>query len=176
MTPPIIADLHKVAELYPLSSYLLDRIVKAIRGLVRLCAFDRGHNLAEMGLSTTETCRGDEVTVAFELMKSGRGEIWERGEAMIDYLSIAQVACFGLLDSFSLEEIAEKLSVDARTVRSWIANGELRAVNVSRNQQSKKPRLRIMEDDVTNFLTLRSVAATEKVTRRQRSKPCRQWV
>lgn len=94
---------------------------------------------------------------------------------MNELMSEALEACFGL-ESYTVEEIAEKLSVDARTVRNWITNGELRAVNVSRNRESRKPRLRVMDDDVTSFLTLRSVKPVEKVSRCRRNKPIRQWV
>ena len=42
-----------------------------------------------------------------------------------------------------IKEAAERLQVEERTVRYWIATGDLKAVNVSRSAASKKPRLRI---------------------------------
>jgi len=92
------------------------------------------------------------------------------------YFSPAQLVAYGVLDSFSLEEIAEKLEVDIRTVREWISQGELRAVNVSRNKRGRKPRLRVMEDDMTVFVEKRSTNPPPKPVRRRHLPPVEQFV
>lgn len=66
--------------------------------------------------------------------------------------------------SYSLPEVGEYLIVSLRTVEAYIAGGELRAVNVSRNRQSRKPRLRVLQADLDAFLAGR---ATHQETTRQ---------
>src|SRR5690606_27904078 len=94
--------------------------------------------------------------------------------ASIDgYLTPPVVACYGGITAFSLPEVAEELGVDERTVRQWIAEGELRAFNVSRNRTSQRPRLRVFEDDVLAFAQRRQqgVEKTNPTTRRARQRP-----
>lgn len=77
----------------------------------------------------------------------------------------------------SVDDIANLLDVHARTVQQWVATGELKAVNVSRNRQSKKPRLRITQCDLDAFLTSRSVnSAKPKRTRKAMRKTIPQYV
>jgi len=88
-----------------------------------------------------------------------------------DSLSPAQLVCFELATAYSADEVAEKLRVDERTVRSWIAKGELRAVNLSRDRGSRKPRLRVLEAEVERFLEARSTHPDVKPLRRRRRVP-----
>lgn len=69
----------------------------------------------------------------------------------------------------SLADIADSLGVSVRTVETWIADKSLRAVNVSRNAKSKKPRLRVLQHDLDAFLAARSTnVASERQPRRAR--------
>ena len=90
---------------------------------------------------------------------------------MFEYMSKPQPACFALQLSHSIEDVAENLGVDSRTVREWVRKGELKAVNVSRNKDSRKARLRILEKDIADFLTLRAIAPEVKISRRRRRFP-----
>lgn len=94
---------------------------------------------------------------------------------MIAYASPPMAVCFGLLDSFSIDEVAEKLEVDERTIRDWIAKGDLTAFNVSRNRDSRKPRLRISEDEMERFLKLRSTNPAPVRARRRKLPPVGNW-
>jgi len=95
------------------------------------------------------------------------------------WVSPAEVVCYALPEAHPLDVVAEKLGVDERTVRSWIAKGELRAVNLSRDRNSRKPRLRILEDEVDRFLTARTTAANPRAAsiaaRRPKLPPVGDW-
>ena len=54
------------------------------------------------------------------------------------------------------EQIAESLAVCSKTVIAWIQTGQLRAVNVSLNGGSKRPRYRVLPSDLDVFLAVRS--------------------
>ena len=76
-----------------------------------------------------------------------------------------------------IKEAAERLQVEERTVRYWIATGDLKAVNVSRSAASKKPRLRILEEDMLSFQALRSVVpASQRRSPERQTAPARRWV
>jgi hypothetical protein len=64
------------------------------------------------------------------------------------------------MTSYSLPEVAEALVVCTRTIEAWIAAGELRAVNVSRDRESRKPRLRVLQADLDAFLAGRATDTT----------------
>lgn len=69
----------------------------------------------------------------------------------------------------SIPEVSESLGVSSDTVKVWIQRGELRAINVSLNRQSRKPRLRIRECDLEAFLSSRETGKPEqKPARRKR--------
>ncbi len=68
----------------------------------------------------------------------------------------------------TLEAISKHLGVSLRTVQEWISAGELRAINVSRNRSSRKPRLRVLDSDLEAFLAGRAVGAEQPRTRRRR--------
>ena len=80
--------------------------------------------------------------------------------------------------SHSLADVANLLVVHVRTVETWVANHELRAVNVSRNRQSRKARLRVMQSDLDTFLGARATDASpaKKSLRRQQPSDVEQFV
>ena len=78
--------------------------------------------------------------------------------------------------TMSLDEVAEALAVSTRTVEEWVSIGELRAVNVSRNRHSRKPRRRVREADLEEFLAGREVNASGPARRKQRPKKIPQYV
>lgn len=67
----------------------------------------------------------------------------------------------------TLDQIAETCQVTLRTVREWVANGELRAVNCA-TRQSRKPRLRVRESDFEMFLKLRETMPAPEPRKRRR--------
>ncbi len=72
--------------------------------------------------------------------------------------------------SYSLPELAEECAVSPRTIEAWIASGELRAINVSRNRSSRKPRLRVLQSDLDAFFAGRATnqqSTTDQQTARR---------
>lgn len=69
--------------------------------------------------------------------------------------------------TFALAEVAKSLGVSQRTVEVWIAAGELLAVNVSRNRNSRKLRLRVRESDLELFLITRETRSQPPAQRRK---------
>jgi excisionase family DNA binding protein len=67
----------------------------------------------------------------------------------------------------TIEQVAERLGVPTRTIRSWIAAGELRSVNLSVKPNSWKRRIRIVEGDLEKFLQQQESKSAEK------NAPCR---
>lgn len=62
----------------------------------------------------------------------------------------------------NMEEAAERLGVGRRTVYRLIAQGELRAVNVSPSGAAgRRPRMRVREDDLAAFIESRTLAPIE---------------
>jgi excisionase family DNA binding protein len=51
----------------------------------------------------------------------------------------------------TVKQVADIMSVDEKTVRSWIQRGELRAVNIGR----LRPEYRIRPADLDEFISLR---------------------
>lgn len=75
------------------------------------------------------------------------------------------------MTSYALAEIAESLGVCVETVARWVASGEMRAVNVSRDRRSRKPRLRVLQADLDQFLSARATdhgAELQPLKRRRR--------
>ncbi|SFJ26841.1 helix-turn-helix domain-containing protein [Planctomicrobium piriforme] len=70
------------------------------------------------------------------------------------------------MKTLSLSEVAERLDVSVRTVEVWISTGELRALNASRNPNSRKPRLRVRPVDLETFEAGREIQTAQKRTRR----------
>jgi excisionase family DNA binding protein len=48
----------------------------------------------------------------------------------------------------TVKQVAERMSVDEKTVRNWIRRGELRAINIGRI----RPEYRIRPDDFDEFV------------------------
>lgn len=73
--------------------------------------------------------------------------------------------------SHDLKNVSAKYGVSVSTVSSWICNGELAAVNVSRNPASRKPRWRVTDEALAEFEKSRAaVTPTLKPPRRRRNK------
>lgn len=75
-------------------------------------------------------------------------------------------------------EVAKLLGVSLRTVRIWIETGELRAVNVSANRQSRKPRLRISQEALAEFQRVREgkPSPTAAPKRRKFTRPIERFI
>ena len=71
--------------------------------------------------------------------------------------------------TFSVKQIRERFAVGEHTVLVWIGNGELAAINVSR-QAGGKPKWRITQDALTAFELLRTATPrpTQSRPRRRR--------
>ncbi len=67
-------------------------------------------------------------------------------------------------------EVAQQIGIDAEKVRTWIATGELRAVNIA-ERVSGRPRWRIRPDDLEAFLESRTAAPAAPARRRRHPKP-----
>jgi len=78
--------------------------------------------------------------------------------------------------TYSLTETAEFFGVNPRTVEAWISAGELRAVNVSRNRNSQKPRLRVTDSELQRFIESRSTEQRKRESRRKRRTDIPQYV
>jgi excisionase family DNA binding protein len=66
----------------------------------------------------------------------------------------------------SPSDVAQQLNVHVRTVSSWIHTGQLKATNLGRAARLKKPRFRVLQKDLDEFLRHRSpVARVKKVKR-----------
>ncbi len=58
--------------------------------------------------------------------------------------------------TYGIEDVAERYGVHPSTVKTWIRNKELRAVCVSKNPNSKKPRFCITSEALAEFEAARS--------------------
>jgi excisionase family DNA binding protein len=75
----------------------------------------------------------------------------------------------------TVKEAATKLEVSPSTIRQWITTGEIRAVNLSRDPGSRKPRMRITQEELDKFLLRRSTQPPVKATRRARLPEVGNW-
>ncbi len=57
----------------------------------------------------------------------------------------------------TVKQVADIMSVDEKTVRSWIQRGELRAVNIGR----LRPEYRIRPTDLDEFISQRQTDRTD---------------
>ncbi len=70
--------------------------------------------------------------------------------------------------TYSVKDVAERYHVGEHTVLTWIAGGELQAVNCGRKVGSKKPRWRITADALTAFELLRTPTPPAPRARRKK--------
>ena len=61
------------------------------------------------------------------------------------------------MKTFTAKEVAEMLKISAGTVGSLISSGELVAMNCSRSPSSQRPRFRVTEQALAEFLAKRAV-------------------
>jgi excisionase family DNA binding protein len=73
-------------------------------------------------------------------------------------------------ETYTPADIAARYRVTLATVAAWIHSGELRAVNVGRKVNTKKPRWRITADALAAFEAARAAMAPA-VTRSRRKRP-----
>lgn len=71
--------------------------------------------------------------------------------------------------TFTIRQTAARYGVGQHTVLSWIASGDLLAINVGRSIGGKKPRWRITMEAISAFEQLRSARPIEPTPRRRRS-------
>jgi excisionase family DNA binding protein len=62
------------------------------------------------------------------------------------------------MNSHTVHTIALCHGVSDKTVRRWIQNGELKAINVGRNPNGRKPRWRISQSALDAFLAARTTS------------------
>jgi hypothetical protein len=71
--------------------------------------------------------------------------------------------------TFSVRDVQARHAVGVHTVLHWIATGQLRAVNISRNPGAKKPRWRITQEALDAFeLTRTPIPQLPRTRRRKR--------
>jgi hypothetical protein len=68
--------------------------------------------------------------------------------------------------SHTVHTIALRHSVSDKTVRGWIRNGELKAINAGRTPNGRKPRWRITQAALEAFEALRTSTPPAPRTRR----------
>jgi hypothetical protein len=72
--------------------------------------------------------------------------------------------------TYFVRDISERHGVSEQTVLAWIASGELRALNVSRRPDGKRPRWRVTQAALDVFEAARTVTPpAPRAQRRQRS-------
>jgi hypothetical protein len=72
--------------------------------------------------------------------------------------------------TYDIKTIAARYQCSPSTVSAWIANGELRAVCVSRSASSRKPRWRITDAALSEFEARRAAGpVAAPVTRRRKA-------
>lgn len=82
-----------------------------------------------------------------------------------------------MTSALSIGDVADRYGVSVRTVRAWIAAGDLAAVDVSRRVGSRRPRVRITADALAAWEALRSVspASPARTRRRHRAEEAPTW-
>lgn len=71
---------------------------------------------------------------------------------------------------FTVRDIEKLLGVDEHAVLGWIKSGELKAINVGRSPNKKKPRWRISQAALEEFERLRSATPLTQITPRRRKR------
>lgn len=70
--------------------------------------------------------------------------------------------------TFTIKEVRIRYRVSEHTVLQWIHNGELKAINVSK-QRGGKPQWRITEEALENFEQLRQADSPQPKRRRRKT-------
>jgi excisionase family DNA binding protein len=70
--------------------------------------------------------------------------------------------------TYSVHDLAERYGVGEHTILAWIKQGELRAINVGRNLDSKKPRWRVTQQALEAFEQSRAASLPLPRTRRRK--------
>jgi hypothetical protein len=70
--------------------------------------------------------------------------------------------------TFTVRDISGRYAVSVHTVLAWIANGQLRAVNVSRRLGAKKPRWRVTQQALEQFEFTRTATPPPPRARRKK--------
>lgn len=72
--------------------------------------------------------------------------------------------------TFTIRDLCNRFLVHEQTILAWIHSGELKAINVGRAIDKKKPRWRITEEALAAFELLRTPTQPAPRTRRRRKK------
>jgi hypothetical protein len=73
------------------------------------------------------------------------------------------------MSSLTVRQVADRYAASERVVLSWIAAGELRAINVARHAGAKRPSWRITAEALQAFeLSRTPAAAPSRAPRRKR--------
>ena len=64
---------------------------------------------------------------------------------------------------YTVQDIEERYGVTVHTVLRWIHSGELRAVNVGRKPDARKPRWRVSQESLDAFELGRTAYASMEV-------------
>jgi excisionase family DNA binding protein len=70
--------------------------------------------------------------------------------------------------TLSVRDLCKRYGVSEHTVLGWIRSGELRAVNVGRRLDGKKPRWRISPEALTAFELARAATPARPQTRQRK--------
>jgi excisionase family DNA binding protein len=71
--------------------------------------------------------------------------------------------------TYTVQQVADRFSVDEHAVLGWIRSGDLRAVNVGRQPGKKRPRWRVTEAALAEFELLRSYSPPPPRGRRRKT-------
>jgi excisionase family DNA binding protein len=70
--------------------------------------------------------------------------------------------------TLSVRDVCKRYGVGEHTVLTWLRSGQLRAVNVSRRPDAKKPRWRITQDALEAFELARTHTPPPPRTKRRK--------
>ncbi len=70
--------------------------------------------------------------------------------------------------TLSVRDLCERYGVGEHTVLVWIANSELKAINVGRRPGAKKPRWRVTQESLAAFELLRTPTPPPPRTQRRK--------
>jgi hypothetical protein len=70
--------------------------------------------------------------------------------------------------AWELKEIEDQGIASVRTLQGWIRDGSLSAVLLSRSTSSRKPRFKVLDSVLRDFLRQRSTGPVERPSRRRK--------